>query len=320
MPRPYGPSPPTSGNIPAAEASQSPLSSAVSPTPPAGAPGQFAPSKTEETIQSAITFSSQAAAPFTTKKKSNLFTLVLVVLLILGLGAVGYFFVYPKFFGNTEVVEAPAPPSEPVTPPEVPLVEEATPQFPTETSPLITESHKSLFKIPADATLELDVNTVELSSLRQAFDQSPAPVAVLKELVLKENNVFVKTAQLMALLLPSVFTSDVTSAFESDATIFEYQNDKGVWPGFVFKLNAQSDPASIKSKVAALESSQDIANFYLKNPGTAGAWKTGQTGNVQNRYTIFAGTGYALNYGWLGDKLIISTSYDGFKEALRRLQ
>ena len=164
-PRPYVPPPPTFGKT---EEQAEPASS-------------FEPPKIEETA--AVQF--PAGVPLGGKPKSRgVFMVILVVILIVGLGAVGYFFAYPYFFKQPER-EAAAPPSAETPTPTIltiPIVPEGeflptegvateTEASPIETPPppLLSADHISLFKKAAAASSEISPAALNLTSLKQAF-------------------------------------------------------------------------------------------------------------------------------------------------------
>lgn len=254
------------------------------------------------------------------KGGKGLFVTILVLILVLGLGALGYFFVYPKFF---QVAEAPAAPQASATPelPQVPTV----PQVPVTPEPTPTPSgvqHFSLFKIPADSVVATNGVTSNISSLKQALNLGDSGTPNLREITIRESGGTVSSARLLTLLAPGTFQRNLTNLLDPDPTVFAYVKSDGSWPGFVFKLAAGVSASETQSSLAtALEGSSELSNFYLNDPGTpSGAWKSGVTSGVSNRYVSFSKAGFALNYGWVNGYLLISTSYDGFKEAVRRLQ
>lgn len=321
-PRPYVPPPPTFNK----------------PEEPVGAASPpFEPPKIGETAP--VQF--PAGVPLEGKPKSKgLFVVILAVIIIVGLGAIGYFFVYPYFFKQSkeEAVEAPPPTPKEEAPapilPAVPTIPEAELSPPgeeaattTETSPietppppLTTPSHVSLFKKAADASSEVNLAALDLTSLKQAWGSETAEVPVLKELVVKENEALVGSADLLKILLPTLF-GEGPNLFEDDFSLFVYVKANGTWPGFILKKKSDAESAQITSRLTALEATNEIVNLYVSDPGTpSGVWKNGSTSGISNRYTTFSKAGYALNYGWVGDLLVFSASYDGFKEAVKRLQ
>ena len=76
-----------------------------------------------------------------------------------------------------------------------------------------------------------------------------------------------------------------------------------------------------------IEGSTSLGRLYLNPPGTQGeggfsdglvTLKNGDT--IDTRYVPFSGEGASLNYGWIANYLVISTSFSGMKQALEMLQ
>ena len=273
------------------------------------------------------------------KSKKGLFLGILALIIVVGVAAAGYFFVYPIFFQTPEEIEVPqepvsSTPTEIPTVPEVPVVPEV-PAVPPEDeqveeetgileesslTPTITE-HASLFKMSADLSEDASLSAFDLSGVRGATQFTTAEVSVFKEIVLKDSESnFVSLSGLMDVLLAGIFTSDVVGTFEPDFTMFAYTDDKGTWPGYVMKLKSDSVLADVKSSISQIESDTNITNLFLTDPGSSATWKSGQVEGVSNRYLTFGQSGAGLNYGWLDNTLVIGTSYPGFQEALKRLK
>ena len=96
----------------------------------------------------------------------------------------------------------------------------------------------------------------------------------------------------------------------------------GRWLGFAAQLNSSADLTSISTAFSqAFESVSDYSSLFAGAPGAAKIWKASQvTGTTNHRFLTFANSGFAIDYGWVGNKLVISTSFDGFKEIIKRLQ
>ncbi|KKU93810.1 MAG: hypothetical protein UY26_C0004G0023 [Candidatus Jorgensenbacteria bacterium GW2011_GWA1_48_13] len=276
------------------------------------------------------------AAP---KFKKGLFAGLLVLIIVVGLGAIGYFYVYPTFFGGVSEIESPPPaaqePASPQTPtppivPQVPVVggETTTMTSTATTTEEITPSpsqtlleHKSLFKTAADVSTNITLGIVSISSIKGQLEFSTAQVPILKEIIFKNSDGEILSASgVMGAFLPDVFSATVSADFENDLTLATYTNDKGTWPVIVLKLRSGSSLTEAKTTVQKIETSANLPNFFITDPGTASAWKNGTTEGVSNRYRTFSLSGAGLNYGWTGDTLVISSSYAGFQEALKRLR
>jgi cytoskeletal protein RodZ len=273
------------------------------------------------------------------KSPKGLFIGILVLIIVVGLVALGYFFIYPVFFGSPgEVAEvappAPSEPSQPEVPvvPQVPVVtEEEETTAPEEESgetaepetpapPAVTE-HNSLFTTAADVSGDVTLSSISVTAYKDSLEFATAEVSVLKEVVFRTGEgEFVSFDDLLGVLLPTVFTGELNQSFEPDFTLFTYTDSNGTWPGFVAQLGEGATLADVQSGVSALENSANLANLYLASPGTEGSWGSGSVEGVSNRYLPFSQSGASLNYGWKGNLLVVSTSFPGFREALQRLE
>lgn len=299
VPRPYVPPPPMPGSSPKPETPKEEsfappgiATAEMPPTPPASFP---------------------TATGGTPKSKKTLFGVVVIVLLIAGFAAVGYYFVYPYLFANAPVTPAPTPETPLPTPP-------VNPPAPTsETPPPQGITHISFFKTAADTVQTPTLATLEPGGLGILF--STAAVPTLTEVIFRgsDGNVL-SFSQIVSMLAPTTFTADVTKSFEDDATFFTYANGKGTWLGIIAKAKPDAALGTLETNVAKIEQSSEVNNFFLTNPGTPGVWKDGTTSGVTSRYITFSLAGAGFNYGWSGNFLVVSGSYDGFKEALKRLQ
>lgn len=310
MPRPYAPQSVSSSPAP---------SPARTPTPPVPVPQMPKP------VQAPVTQSSTPIAVAIQKKsRKNIFVISLVAILVIGLGALGYFVLYPMIFGESEV---PPPrndlsPTSDVTPSPMPVPGgEPVPEMEVEPTPQAASlTHISFFKTAADATEDVSLVNLTFPSLKSLISFETADVPLFKELVGRNAaGTILSFGQFVGTLFPSIFSPEVVSQFEPDFTLFSLTNDKGTWLGFVAKKKPNAS-SQLTEPITALETAPTLSDFFLKPPGTMQTWKTGKAGTVDTRYATFALPGAALNYGWHADHLIVSASYDGIKEALRRLE
>ncbi len=278
----------------------------------------------------------------TKKSPKGLFIGILVLIIIVGLFAVGYFFVYPFFFGGEteEAAEVPPPVSAPESSaevpavpeiPEVPVVTESGTTTPAEGEETATEpeapaettltEHASLFVSAADASSDATLSELNVSAYKGSLEFTTAEVSVLNEQVFKDSEgVLINFTNLAGALLPGIFTENLSQSFESDFTFFTYTDSKGTWPGFIAKLGSDAVLADVQTQVAGLETSENLANLYLTDPGSQTSWKSGTVEGVSNRYLSFSLDGASLNYGWQDNLLVVSTSFSGFQETLKRLK
>ncbi len=319
-----------SGQAPSAPSSMDGMSQKAASTQPSFVPQAPKANPTMSMGQSIPPTGSKSSVPITPKRGHGiLWVVALIVLATLLL--VFYFIIYPTFFEkdgaqeqlqkeNEVVVNEPS--LDDVAPPEA----EPTP---TEEVKTPAPSYKSLFKVAADVVLPAELPTPgDGIRVQQAFGKNSATLTStspsFREIVLKDGGgVPVSLSVIMSALLPQVFTTQTLSQF-SNASYFSYVDSNNTWPGYVAVLSSSASTASIQAAVQAeLEkaSVEALKGLYLHNPGAGDVWKQGKTGTINNRYLVFTDGSFqiSLNYGWVGNTLVISTSYDGFKAALNRL-
>ncbi|MBI2010949.1 MAG: hypothetical protein HYS89_01820 [Candidatus Colwellbacteria bacterium] len=217
-------------------------------------------------------------------------------------GGVTYFFLLPLFTGEEEV-EAPV-----VTPPPAEMP-----------GPALV--HQSYFSEAPDATEAVGVSALTQAELTAVLEASAATQTsgTIKEVALTAGGNPVSAGDFLALMLPG---SNLSASLEQDFTAFIYRDANGNWPGYVFKLKSDSDLVAAKTEVALIESSANLSSFYLVSPGTPSAtgFKDGKANSVTTRYLAYFNAGASFNYGWSGDYLILSTSYNGFVKAAGLLE
>jgi hypothetical protein len=299
-PKPYAPQASAPENIP------------MSPAPSAPQAEQ-----SFQIPQPDMSMGAQPAEPAPKKNGRGVFTALAVFIAVIGLAALGYFVIYPIFFAAPV---APVVENTPTPEPVLPVEPEPLPE-PSSTIPNVPAPHVSLLTMAADATESPSLPTMELTNLK-AMGMGTSANPTLTEIVLKDQSeVNLTLSQITALLAPTTFTPNVIGNFESDPTFFAYTDKDGRWLGLVAKVRSDASLEAVKADVSKLEQSNETANFFGKDPGTPGEWKNSQVaGATDVRYQLFSNAGFAFDYGWVGNKLVIATSYDGFKEAVRRLQ
>lgn len=249
--------------------------------------------------------------------------------IVIALGAIGWFVVYPNFSADTEPVveETPAvtlpTPEEPQppTPPASDPVDTTTPEAsttPEEVLPPKTLIHSSFLKTPADAVTELNFAPATLENYKTAFPGGTAEVTLLKEVVFKNESGAYSSAELLKIIAPKSLGSDQT-LFAEDFTAFSHTDKNGVWPGLILKI-ADGKKDAVSEVLKTLETSEEAFAFFGgTTPGSATTWKNGKIGTYTGRYMTFTTTGASLNYAITGDYLVISTSYAGAQEIAKRL-
>ena len=276
--------------------------------------------------------------------KKGVFALVLSFVIVVGAGAIGYFFVFPLFSSTPSPAPTDTTPPTTNTQPEPSSLPEdtgaglfeipegtigtETPKAaaPSEETSLPVPSapaptHTSFLSLPADMTSQVPLNDIAASSIRQALGFKTAQVSSLQEAALTRDGSPLRLADLGAGLLPQLFTADLLNVFAEDFTYAVYTDSKGSWPVYILGLKSGADVASAKSKFAAIEgmSAGNLGNLYLSNPGAGSSWKDGQVLGTSGRYFAFTQSGASLNYVWVNNRLVLGTSYAATQEAAKRL-
>ncbi|MFH1192941.1 MAG: hypothetical protein V1656_01325 [Candidatus Jorgensenbacteria bacterium] len=334
VPKPAAPSsvftPPTPGSTPSPFVKPS-----ITFTPPgmgtAGLPTQ-AGLPTKPQVPSGVP--APVGAP---KSKRGIFLGILSFFVVVGLAAVGYFFIYPMFAGTPAepVVTPPAPIAEvpPVLPPEessavvqepevVPEPPVIPPVIPPVTAEVIAgiDTHASLLTIPADIRADVTLATVNVDGLRAALPFAQATVPLFREVTIKtaEGKVIV-FGELAKRLVPGFFTAELIGYFADDATYITYAAADGTWFGFAVPLKSGVELGTVQGKMNALQRDPDNKNFFLTDPGAEGAWRDGNIKAHPASLVDFATPGATLGYTWLGRTLLLTTNLAAGEKAAQRL-
>lgn len=182
--------------------------------------------------------------------------------------------------------------------------------------------HVSLFATAPslqDTVVVSDVTVTDIIGKLQEKARDSATVAPgsVKELSIADLNGQVSASSYLNALVPELPVADLKNVLEDDFTAFLYYDDKGVWPGYVFKLKPVAVPAQALQVFAQLEAA-DIAKFYLDDPKTHGEFKAGQVAGAADpfRYTVFQKPGASFDYGRIMNYILVTTAYPGLKAAL----
>lgn len=269
-----------------------------------------------------------AAAPAIEMEKSgsNMGKMLLwggALVLIIGAGVAGYMYVYPLLFPQLP----PAPPAPAITTPtpEPVIPEPAAPEavVPPAEVPPAPKLHVSMLSA-ATAVSPLTLTVADLVSIKLALQAEAAKTAAADSLIettLSDASGQLAASAVLPLMLPALTADNMKKLFEDDFTTALYHDANGVWPVYILKINASSSLVEAQPTVTALEASPSLSNLFLSVPGTpsAGGFKSGKIGASDTRYLSFSKTGASLNIAWSGNKLILSTSYNGLKKTLSSL-
>ncbi|MBI5420795.1 MAG: hypothetical protein HZA35_00550 [Parcubacteria group bacterium] len=254
-----------------------------------------------------------------TTKGSTPKLLIGIVLVLVILGAVVYFgydTIAPLFISKATLpIPQPTPPRE-----EKVVIQ------PTSTAVIQPPmTHTSFLAKPANKVFSGDIGSLAIENIKAlATPLTKEEQGTLDEVVPNVNTKNIPLKDFSALFLTS-FPFDL---FLDDFTLLTYHDTKGVWPVVIFKLrpNAENQnliltKANIKRTIEQ-DSQTSITQLFTADPGAPTSnFIDGKVPNspAEIRYRTFE-NGVALDYGWLGDKLIIATSYQALKETIVRLQ
>lgn len=252
-----------------------------------------------------------------------LFTAIGVVGGIVVLGVIGYLFVLPML--NKAPIVTP-PPAEPITTTEPISPVEPTPPVEPPTPPPF--EHKTLFPSASSVgsqAVALEALTADsvAASLKSATGQ--IAVGSLTEIAFAYSGAAIQARQLIGALLPGS-SSSIETDIEEDFTAFIYKDANGSWPGYVLSLTDAATAQSGSKVSDAIKASPKV--FYLDDPGNPksasfndGAKLSPNTTSVQ--YLQYSQPGASFNIATMTvgseNYLVISTSYNGIKEAVKAL-
>jgi len=236
--------------------------------------------------------------------RSGGFRTVLVIFLALavvsGVGALGYFYVFPALFPRVGPISE-TPPAD-------------VPAAPAQLAP-----HQSYLILPAAAQAEILLGdrsfpTVVASLQNEAFAQLAD--GQVKEVKISDRNGQVPFKDYLPAITPAALALDLSSWFEDDFTALLYYNPAGVWPVYVAKIRPTVDYQTVISNLLSVEGAMDAANFYLTSPGSFSGFKDGKYKTYNTRYNVGSVLGASFNYGVFGNYLVIATNFDGLKAVL----
>lgn len=297
-----------------------PSTNPISQTPPPPKPTE--PQSNSNPVINPIQTTEIPPISPTPQKSGNAFFIIAIIIIVLGLGAIGYFYVYPKFV-STEVAEIiiEEPKTEEVAETiQETIIETATTTPNIEVPPISgLGSYISLFKTAADFSSETTLATETITAIKDAWKGSTVEIPVFKETVFRNTDgKILGQSRIVPLFLPSFITTSSSPLFEENFTLFTYTDQKGVWPGMILKAKADTI-VKAKEESKKLESNMEWRSLFITDPGKEQTWKDGRVGTTGARYISFSTKGNALSYTWFDNMLLISTNYQGAQEAAKKL-
>ena len=237
----------------------------------------------------------------------SVFIILGVVGFVIVAGLVVYFFIMPLIFPLEEAPIVETPPVE-------------TPPVEVEVPPLI---HQSYFVSPAASTIAMNLNNLNLAEVDSALNASSTGMEreTVREVTFTVSGNVPEAANFLSIAFPELNRDFLTASFERDFTTFLYRDVNGSWPGYIFRLKPNSSLEQVVSAVKSIEVSQNIPELYLSDitPSSAGFKDGLKVGDTNARYLAMNAPGASFNYAWFNNHLVVGTSFNGFREALKLL-
>ncbi len=180
--------------------------------------------------------------------------------------------------------------------------------------PLFRRAQASL-KLPLDTfNSEITYRDRLQKSLRSVTADKFVELIIMADVKRAEWNNFL--ANLEAPLLTNDFFS---GHFEPEMYAFVYRDRRGTWPGYVLKLKPQETPILLQLDLIKIETqTSSLVKLFYASPGKmVSEFSDDQLSSEPIRSAVF--TKGSFYYGWFYDQyLILSTSFEGLKQALQR--
>ncbi|TSC82637.1 MAG: hypothetical protein G01um101420_160 [Parcubacteria group bacterium Gr01-1014_20] len=252
-------------------------------------------------------------------KKSKGFLPLVVLVLIMLLGALGYF-LYPLFTKNSG------------TPPASDEEVGSTPSLPEVSGGAISPkfNHESFFRKSGDSVIDMNIKfaATEITDLEnydqkvnRLLTQVQEAEALVEFIARREGGQHLALSEFFEYSSNQVLTSEfMEQNFNRDFTFFTYKNKDGFWPGLVIQLNKGKNWVVVKPEVSKMERSEDLNDFFITSPGDrVGDFKDVLISGQAARILKYSKPSANLAYGWFHDYLVISTSDEGLRMAIERL-
>lgn len=245
------------------------------------------------------------------------------IVLVAGLGVLGYYFVYPLVFPAAVVQEPPLPPPPPPPVAEIP---------PAPPAP-IAVTHKSFLTKAADKVERIAAtpSTLTATSIRTgitaaatvAAGEKPASGSLKEIYFANDKDETAGFVNLVKAAIPELgmLETQFSQLFEEDFTGFLYYDGASYWPGYIAKLKSGANDILAKTAVSEVEKyPESLKNFFLTDPGAPnGTFKDGQVNGHPGRYLTYTQQNAAFDMVWLDNYLLIATNYTAALEAATRL-
>ncbi len=268
--------------------------------------------------------------------KKDIYPILIVALVaVLAVAGVGYFaYIIFSTGGSSQTPTTPAQQSA-----SLPVVATTTTAAPSSTAagvtPVVAASlsnelaapHASLFTTPADQIITVDFTGTTSATYRKTVNtslgaiKSASTIVEIDSTVADGNNLSLQG--LLSVAGGSIFNTSTLANLRPDTTFFIYLDKNGLWPGYVIAVNPGQSTSSIAANIQQLESSSNIKNLYLTDPGTPSSDGFTDSATAGTIVRILPFTGLSIpsyfTYGWYKNYLIVSTSRNGFGAAIAKL-
>lgn len=275
----------------------------VNPTPEIVAPKQSF-NLPEPTFTPEVTNQIIMEEGATAKASHKGLWMIITLAVIVALGAVGYFIVYPMM-------------SAPVVTPTV--TENAAP---TQAPAPVIPAHSSAFNNSAtqvpQVTLRFEAVTREMI-IEGLTAQGAAITDGMTEVIMQDTTggQLPMPAYIVALLPDFLDGQSAGSYVADDFTTFIYKDKTGVWPGYVASVKPEG-ATTLSQWLMNLEKT-NLGALFVTDPGALSPFKDGTVKGVADRFATGKTPGASLSYAVAGSNLVISTSFEGMKAVLGAL-
>ncbi len=235
----------------------------------------------------------------------KMFKIIGAVVLVIGLGLLGYFVIYPILFPPPSALPAGPQTGGVAVPPPAP----------------VAAAHASLFVVPTSVAKDIllpQVSLLDIIAGLQTEARVSEPAGTLKELAVSDSAGQVNFADYLNALAPQIGANESSLLLENDFTGFLYYDSNGIWPGLVARARAASAELDLLALLSRLEEG-DVRLFYVADPGIHSGFKDGPYKGYLARYAKFTAPGASFNAGLINGHVVISSSFDGFKAAVNYL-
>jgi hypothetical protein len=256
-------------------------------------------------------FSNFAQSP--APKKNNKIIPLLIIIGIVILGAVlGYFFLWPKFFGSKNT--SPSTTTLPiVVTPSTTVTTLAPSPYPQVSGPFQ--------KTPVNINLS---GSLVLAAIKNAATQTMQPAQTFSILIPKYRDYTLSGEEVISSLIPTFPDNLKPFLFGRKYLLYTYYGEVNPSLGLIVDIG-QENVTDVQAAFANWEKGKilsNLSNFWLiKIPkATARTFKDATTTGASIRYFTYYGKEAAISYGFFNNYLIISSSLESVNNAISHLQ